>query len=222
MDRLAEIWDMQEFLNNTTLELNNYDSRIRDFQAAAKSGFTEKNGILHWWIQQYTLCALVEVQEYENEYFSNQDQVNPSNVKEELELIDVLHFIISMAQVAGMSYTSFAPDLVGTDDALEQIFNLGHNGVELAGHLELRDELFKVITKLPWKHWSKKKDFNLAEVREQIVKAFYTWVSTCVGIGMTPARVYDLYIQKNKVNIERQKSQSYSEDTKKPDEGHIK
>ena len=70
---------------------------------------------------------------------------------------------------------------------------------------ELRDELL-------WKWWSK--DFlNMQNIRVEIVDQLHFWVSLAMASGMDAQKVYDIYLQKNKVNIERQES-GYSKASK--------
>lgn len=228
VDRLLVIWHLQAFLNNETLKANGYDVRLDDFVDEANKLNTEKNGLLHWWIQQYSFCALTEVQEYERELHNVSSPLvdHTRTVKEELELIDVLHFLVSMAQVSGMSYMDYRKALLlDIEDKGQDVMKVLQSlsaALPVDNHHVIRDQIFKVITLLPWKHWSKKKDFDLSLVRDAIVDSMRLWLNYCAYVGMSAERIIYLYEEKNKVNIERQKSQTYSEDTKKPDEGHIK
>jgi len=63
---------------------------------------------------------------------------------------------------------------------------------------ELRDELL-------WKWWSKDK-LDMQNIRVEIVDQLHFWLSLAMVSGMDAQKVYDLYMQKNQVNIERQKS----------------
>lgn len=226
-DRLLTIWNLQAFLNNETLKANGYDVQLPDFVEAAANNSVQKHGLLHYWIQQYSLCALTEVQEYERELPPNYPLPladHTTTVKEELELIDVLHFLVSMAQVSGMSYEDFRMRLLTSPDTGQDVLeDIQQSTLPITDtHHAIRDAILSVITLLPWKHWSKKQDFDLEKVRTAIAGAMHQWVSYCRYVDMTPDRILHLYEEKNKVNIERQKSMTYSEDTKKPDEGHIK
>lgn len=70
---------------------------------------------------------------------------------------------------------------------------------------ELRDELL-------WKWWSKD-HLNMQNIRVEIVDQLHFWISLAMTAGMDASKVYDIYLQKNKVNIERQNS-GYSKATK--------
>lgn len=63
---------------------------------------------------------------------------------------------------------------------------------------ELRDELL-------WKWWSKDK-LDMQNIRVEIVDQLHFWLSLAMISGMDAQKVYDLYMQKNQVNIERQQS----------------
>lgn len=225
-DRLAEIWDMQEFLNSMTLEKNGYildmgdvkkPLSIADFRnIVEKLGgkACTKSGLVHYWTQQYTLAALMEVQEYEAELGSE-------DIKRQLELIDVLHFILSMYQVTGMS----KDDFLARSASLDDVFKLEDNDFGPTNRhyvAKLRESLFSVIKALPWKHWSKKVEFSMDEVRNLIDFAMLIWCRAAWHEKLSPDRIHHLYTEKNKVNLQRQESGSYSETTKKPDEAHIK
>ena len=61
---------------------------------------------------------------------------------------------------------------------------------------ELRDELL-------WKWWSKD-TLDMQNIRIEIVDQLHFWVSMAMVSGMDANKVFDIYYQKNKVNIERQ------------------
>jgi hypothetical protein len=228
INKLSEIWDMQEFLNNETLKNNGYvleigDTKkpleINDFRTiVAKLGpkACGKSGLVHYWTQQYTLAGLMEVQEFEAELVSD------DAVKRQLELIDVLHFILSMYQVTGITKDEF---ITRAKESVAGIFEaeVGDFGPDSKAYAsKMRDSMFGVIKALPWKHWSKKVEFNLDEVRNLIDFTLLVWCRAAHREHLTPDRIHFLYTEKNKVNLARQASGSYSETNKKPDEGHIK
>ena len=88
MDKLDEIFEMQAKLNDdivTTRGLPEYDMQT--------------------WMQKLTLATLSELSELIAEvnfkWWKNPKPVNENNVKE--ELVDILHFFVSMCLNAGMS-----------------------------------------------------------------------------------------------------------------------
>lgn len=70
---------------------------------------------------------------------------------------------------------------------------------------ELRDELL-------WKWWSKD-HLDMQNIRVEIVDQLHFWISLAMTAGMDAQKVYEIYLQKNKVNIERQNA-DYSKATK--------
>ncbi|MDR0517888.1 MAG: dUTPase [Fibromonadaceae bacterium] len=76
----------------------------------------------------------------------------------------------------------------------------------------LTDESKELGEELLWKWWSKDK-LNMQNIRVEIVDQLHFWLSLAITAGMDAEKVFDIYMQKNKVNIERQNS-SYSKETK--------
>lgn len=87
-DRLSDIFDLQQALNDDIKQRRNL------------------TGISHeQWIQKHTLAMLSEMAEVLDEvnfkWWKNPKPVDESALKE--ELVDVLHFFVSMCLEAGMS-----------------------------------------------------------------------------------------------------------------------
>ncbi|MGL1902761.1 MAG: dUTPase [Fibrobacterales bacterium] len=61
---------------------------------------------------------------------------------------------------------------------------------------ELKDELL-------WKWWSKD-SLDMQNIRVEIVDQLHFWISLALSSGMDANKVFDIYYQKNLVNIERQ------------------
>jgi hypothetical protein len=76
----------------------------------------------------------------------------------------------------------------------------------------LDDESRELREELLWKWWSKD-HLNMQNIRVEIVDQLHFWVSLAMTAGMDAQKVYDIYHQKNKVNIERQNS-DYSKASK--------
>ena len=76
----------------------------------------------------------------------------------------------------------------------------------------LTDESRELGEELLWKWWSKDK-LDMQNIRIEIVDQLHFWLSLAITAGMDAEKVFDIYMQKNKVNIERQKS-SYSKENK--------
>lgn len=80
----------------------------------------------------------------------------------------------------------------------------------------LEDESRELREELLWKWWSK--DYlNLQNIRVEIVDQLHFWVSLALTAGMDAEKVYDIYLQKNRVNLERQ-DKGYSKASKTEDD----
>lgn len=167
--------------------------------------FNEKNGPMHWWIQQYTLCAMMELQELE-------ESKDPQN--DVVELIDIWHFIMSILQVSGTTYDNiieYNEDYISRfhDEDLDAFFKSEYLDSIKVSKADLRQYLYAIIGTLPWKHWSKKSDFSYADTYASINKCIWAWFRVAKDYGINSDKLYSVYIQKNKVNIERQMSEVY-------------
>lgn len=159
-----------------------------------------KGGILHLWIQQYALCALVELQELE-ESTTEQNSI--------VEMIDIWHFIMSLIQVSGTTYDQlieFNENQVSRfhDEDLDAFFKSEYVDAIKSTRADLRQYLYEIITNLPWKHWSKKTEFNYPDVFYAINKSMWSWFRIAKDMGLDSEKLHSVYIQKNKVNEERQ------------------
>jgi dimeric dUTPase (all-alpha-NTP-PPase superfamily) len=76
----------------------------------------------------------------------------------------------------------------------------------------LNDESRELGEELLWKWWSKDK-LDMQNIRIEIVDQLHFWLSLAMTAGMNAEKVFDIYMQKNKVNIERQNA-SYSKENK--------
>ena len=102
--------------------------------------------------------------------------------------------------------------------------NIGPNTVTnewLANYLAaMDDESRELKEELLWKWWSKD-TLDMQNIRVEIVDQLHFWVSLALTAGMDSEKVFDLYYQKNKVNIERQ-DKDYSKSNKdEADNRHI-
>jgi dimeric dUTPase (all-alpha-NTP-PPase superfamily) len=76
----------------------------------------------------------------------------------------------------------------------------------------LKDESKELDEELLWKWWSKDK-LDMQNIRVEIVDQLHFWLSLAITAGMDAEKVFDIYMQKNKVNIERQNA-DYSKESK--------
>ena len=76
----------------------------------------------------------------------------------------------------------------------------------------LNDESKELGEELLWKWWSKDK-LDMQNIRIEIVDQLHFWLSLAITAGMDAEKVFDIYMQKNKVNIERQNA-NYNKENK--------
>jgi hypothetical protein len=173
--------------------------------------FNEKNGTMHWWIQQYTLCAIMELQELEESTDHQNDIV---------EMIDIWHFIMSIIQTSGTTYDAFIEyneDYVSRfhPEDLDTFFKSEYLDSIKVTRADLRGYLYKVIALLPYKHWSSRQDFSYADVYAAINKCTWAWFKIAGDMGIDSQKLYDVYMQKNAINLARQDNASgYNDLTK--------
>lgn len=74
------------------------------------------------------------------------------------------------------------------------------------------DELRELNDELLQKWWSKDK-LDMQNIRVEIIDQLHFWLSLAMTAGMGAKEVFDIYEQKNKVNLDRQNS-GYSKATK--------
>ena len=76
----------------------------------------------------------------------------------------------------------------------------------------LNDESRELGEELLWKWWSKDK-LDMQNIKIEIVDQLHFWLSLAMTAGMDAEKEFDIYTQKNKVNIERQNT-GYSRNNK--------
>ena len=83
----------------------------------------------------------------------------------------------------------------------------------LGKYLEaLNDESRELREELLWKWWSKD-SLDMQNIRVEIIDQLHFWMSLALTAGLNAESVFNLYMQKNAVNHERQES-GYSKATK--------
>ncbi len=70
----------------------------------------------------------------------------------------------------------------------------------------LSQETAELIDSVPWKWWAKYQKYDRQNARVEIVDMFHFLISLAQVVGMSADDVFDIYMQKNKVNFERQES----------------
>jgi len=71
----------------------------------------------------------------------------------------------------------------------------------------LSQEVSELRDSTNWKWWRTKVDlFDKQNVCVELIDILHFWVSACQVLGLTPDDIYQIYAQKNAVNIKRQDS----------------
>ncbi len=68
----------------------------------------------------------------------------------------------------------------------------------------MTQELAELTDSVPWKWWAKYQKFDKQNARVEIVDLFHFLISAAQVMGMSARDVYDAYLQKNAVNLQRQ------------------
>lgn len=109
-------------------------------------------------------------------------------------------------------------------DKLDDIFKLQHDlnariGVLTDGMSEeeqakwvlnytraMQQELAELVDSVPWKWWAKYQKFDAQNARVEVIDLFHFLISIAQVLGMTADDVHNAYLEKNKVNHQRQDS----------------
>jgi dimeric dUTPase (all-alpha-NTP-PPase superfamily) len=87
----------------------------------------------------------------------------------------------------------------------------------LRNYLEaLNDESRELQEELLWKWWSKD-TLNMQNIRVEIIDQLHFWLSLAMTAGLDSNKIYQIYMQKNQVNFQRQEKE-YSKATKTEDD----
>lgn len=151
-----------------------------------------------------------------------------NNIK--VEIVDMLHFLLSMFQVIGekgldpSSFTGQSIDFQGYFEGLRGAFEKEH-GVELGEgtdqavnarllFLSCRNlvSLGGLLDCLAWKWWAGQK-VDWARVRQILYESIFPqWCLLAMASGMSASETEELYFKKNRLNFERQEK-GYKEGT---------
>jgi len=72
--------------------------------------------------------------------------------------------------------------------------------------LAVRQEVAELTDSVPWKWWAKYQKFDEQNVRVEIVDIFHFLISLALVAGMSAEDVFNAYVKKNQVNLQRQDS----------------
>ena len=67
-------------------------------------------------------------------------------------------------------------------------------------------EIAELTDSVPWKWWAKHQKFDEQNARVEVVDLFHFLISLAQMLGMSAEDVFNAYLQKNKVNFQRQET----------------
>jgi dimeric dUTPase (all-alpha-NTP-PPase superfamily) len=70
----------------------------------------------------------------------------------------------------------------------------------------MSQEMAELIDSVPWKWWAKYQKFDEQNARVEVVDLFHFLISMAQVLGMSADDVFNAYIKKNQVNLQRQDS----------------
>ena len=70
----------------------------------------------------------------------------------------------------------------------------------------MQQEIAELVDSVPWKWWAKYQKFDEQNARVEIVDLFHFLISLAQTLGMSADDVFQAYVKKNQVNLQRQES----------------
>ena len=70
----------------------------------------------------------------------------------------------------------------------------------------MQQEIAELVDSVPWKWWAKYQKFDEQNARVEVVDLFHFLISLAQTLGMSADDVFQAYVKKNQVNLERQES----------------
>lgn len=70
----------------------------------------------------------------------------------------------------------------------------------------MQQEIAELIDSVPWKWWAKYQKFDEQNARVEVVDLFHFLISLAQVLGMSADDVFQAYVKKNQVNLQRQES----------------
>jgi len=70
----------------------------------------------------------------------------------------------------------------------------------------MQQEMAELVDSVPWKWWAKYQKFDEQNARVEVVDLFHFLISLAQTLGMSADDVFEAYVKKNQVNLQRQDS----------------
>lgn len=74
--------------------------------------------------------------------------------------------------------------------------------------LAMISELAELLDEVNFKWWKNPKELNYDNIKEELVDILHFFTGMCLRVGMTSEELYQIYIDKNKENFDRQYGKS--------------
>jgi len=68
----------------------------------------------------------------------------------------------------------------------------------------MNQEIAELTDSVPWKWWAKYQNFDEQNARVEVVDLFHFLISLAQVLGMSADDVFNAYVKKNQVNLQRQ------------------
>ncbi len=154
------------------------------------------------WIENYRKALSAELAELIREVRDH--GLSTQNGK--VEIVDILHFLVSLSQIVGVDPEPLPP------------FSVSANGDSFeACAIDAFLSIDKLQSSLKWKWWAKGGGFKPEVARSAILDLWAVLFRICAVFGLDFQELKKIYIAKNRINFERQRK-NYNEDTKTEDD----
>jgi dimeric dUTPase (all-alpha-NTP-PPase superfamily) len=70
----------------------------------------------------------------------------------------------------------------------------------------MQQEIAELVDSVPWKWWAKYQKFDEQNAKVEVVDLFHFLISLAQTLGMSAEDVFQAYVKKNQVNLQRQES----------------
>lgn len=70
--------------------------------------------------------------------------------------------------------------------------------------LAMISELAELLDEVNFKWWKNPKELNYPAIKEELVDILHFFISMCLKVGLTPEELYNIYLEKNNENHNRQ------------------
>lgn len=188
LEGMREIFALQRELNIVTLANagKDFDSTMRD---------PEQKIV---WIENYRKALSAELAELIRDVREN----GTGSRNGKIEIIDILHFLVSLSQIVGVGPEDLPP------------FQVERNGTSF-DDCAIRSFLAidELQNSLKWKWWAKGGGFKPEKAKSAILAMWDALALTCAVFNLDFPEFKRIYEAKNRINFQRQK-QNYNEDTK--------